>query len=198
MATCVPAITADLLFDCDNRDLQGIETNLVLLNRNDIDFGASVINAVNAKIINSISLKAGKTGYILQGIKQINNFLAEVVPNDTGLNRWRHNLNARVFNLTAEARKQIDLIADGANLVAVLEKKWKGTAQAHAFIVLGWGTGLEIAEGSENSNENDGSFVMRLASSELALEGEGPKNYLDTNYATSSTAFANKFVAVGP
>tara|TARA_R110002012_G_scaffold106905_1_gene248490 strand:+ start:253 stop:843 length:591 start_codon:yes stop_codon:yes gene_type:complete len=195
MATCIPEITDDLLFDCDNRDLQGIETNLVLINRNDIDFGTSVINATNSKIIDSIALKSGKTGYTLQGIKQLNSFLAEVVTNDEGLNRWRHNLNARVYNLTADARKQIDLIADGANLVAVLEKKWKGASQAHAFIVLGWGTGLEIAEGSENSNENDGSFVMRLASSELALEAEGPKNYLDTDYDTSSTAFGNKFAA---
>ena len=195
MASCVPAITGDLLFDCDNRDLQGIETNLVLLNRNDIDFATSTVDGTNPKIIDSLVLKSGKIGYTLQGIKQLNSFLAEVVPNDQGLNRWRHNLNARVFNLTAAARQQIDLIADGANLVAVLEKKWKGAAQAHAFIVLGWGTGLEIAEGSENSNENDGSFVMRLASSELALEGEGPKNYLDTDYATSSTAFGNKFEA---
>lgn len=195
MATCVPAISGDLLFDCDNRDIQGIETNVVLINREDIDFGNSIINVANSKIIDSIVLKAGKTGFKLQGIKQLNSYLSEVVVSEDSLNRWRHNLNARVFNLTATARQQIDQIADGANLVAVVEKKWKGAAQAHAFIVLGWGAGLEIAEGTEDTAANDGSFVMRLASAERALEGESPKNYLDVNYATSATAFGNSFAA---
>lgn len=195
MATCIPSITGDLLFDCDNRDVQGIETSVVLINRNDINFATSTLDVTNPKIITSLALKTGKTGYQLQGIKQLNSFLSEVVPNDEGLNRWRHSFIGRVFNLTAEARKQIDLIADGSNLVAVVEKKWKGASQAHAFIVLGWGTGLEISEGSENSNENDGSFVFTIASSELSLESEGPKNYLDTSYTTSSTAFANQFAA---
>jgi hypothetical protein len=193
MATCIPKITGDLLFDCANRDLQGIETKVILINRDDIDFGASTVDGANAKIITNLQLKSGTTGFELQGVKQLNQYLAEVVPNDEGLNKWRHNFIGRIFNLTAAARNQIDLIADGANIVAVVERKWKGDSQAHAFIVLGWGTGLEISEGSENSAENDGSFVFTLASSDLALEGEGAKILLETDYITTKAAVDNKF-----
>lgn len=193
MATCVPKITGNLQFDCDNRDVQGLEANILLFNRDDVDFGNSTIDGANSKLITNFQLKSGTTGYVLQGIKLLNSYLSEVVVNNEGLNRWRHNLNARIFNLDKEARKQIDLIADGANLVAVVERKWKGADQESPFVVLGWGTGMEIAEGSESSNENDGSFVFRVASNDLALEGEGAKLLLETDYATTKTAFEAAF-----
>ena len=190
MATCIPKITGDLLFDCDNRDLQGIETKVILINRDDIDFGATTIAG---KIVTNLQLKSGTSGFELQGVKQLNRFLSEVVPNAEGLNKWRHSFVGRIFNLTATTRSQIDLIADGANIVAVVERKWKGDSQEHGFLILGLGTGLEISEGSENSAENDGSFVFTLASSDLSLEGEGPKILLETDYATTKTAVDAKF-----
>ncbi len=194
MATCIPSIDTDLQFDCDNRDVQGLEANILLFNRADIDFAASTIDGTNSKLITNFQLLSGKTGYLLQGIKLLNSYLNEVVVNNEGLNRWRHNLSARIFNLNKDARKQIDLIADGANLVAIVERKWKGANNESPFVVLGWGTGMEIAEGSENSAENDGSFVFRVASSDNALEAEGVKLLLETDYATTKTAFDTKFI----
>lgn len=189
MATCIPAIDGNLQFDCDNRDVQGLEVNILLFNRADVDFGNSTIDGANSKLITNFQLLSGKTGYVLQGIKLLNNYLAEVVVNAESLNRWRHNLSARIFNLDKDNRKQIDLIADGANLIAIVERKWKGANNESAFVVLGWGTGMEIQQGQEASNENDGSFVFRVASDDGALEGEGAKLLLEGDYTTTKAAF---------
>ena len=181
------------MLDCANRPVGGLETKAIIMNRDDIDFDASVVDGTNNKLITTLICKADTAGFEIQGLKQLNNMLVEFVPSDEDVNKWRHNFNYRITNLTAEAREEIDKLGDGANLVIVVQKKWRGAANAHGFLVLGWGTGLELQEATEDSNQNSGAMVLRAASSELALEAEGPKVFFDTDYATSLTAFDNKF-----
>lgn len=190
---CVELISADLAFDCDNKDIQGIETNVVLINRDDIDYATTTYDPVSNTITN-LQLQSGKTGYLLQGVKQLNSFLSEVVVNDDSLNKVRHSFLGRVYNLTAANRAQVDALMTGVGIVAVVEKKWKGAGNTSAFVVLGLGTGMEISEGSENSSENDGAFVFTLASADVSLESNGPRVLLETDYATTKTAFDAKFV----
>ena len=65
-------INADMLYDCLNAPIGGIETNVLLFNIDDIDYTAITRDASNEDIVTNFALKTGKTGYLLQGVKQVN------------------------------------------------------------------------------------------------------------------------------
>jgi hypothetical protein len=191
--SCITKIATDVLFDCSNPPATGIETRVVLINRDDIDRTASTVD-VNGN--QDIELVTGTKGYILEGVKQINSYNATVNVADDQLNKVTHAFVGRIYNITKETRAFINALINGANLVAVVEKKAKGGSSLYAYQILGWDCGLTITEGVENSAENDGAFVFTLASSPLALEPRMPLTYLDTNYATSKAKFDNAFTAI--
>ena len=72
MADCTGIITGGFTTDCDNLPLGGLETSIVLINRNDIDLTGTTIDGTNKTLMTNLQLKAGKTGYIIEGIKQSN------------------------------------------------------------------------------------------------------------------------------
>jgi len=191
--SCITKIASDILFDCSNPPATGIETRVVLINREDIDRVASTVD-VNGN--QDIVLATGTTGYILEGVKQINSYNATVNVADDQLNKVTHAFIGRIYNITKETRAFVNSLINGANLVAVVEKKAKGVDDVCAYQILGWDTGLTLTEGAENSAENDGAFVFTLASSPLALEPRMPLTYLDTDYATSKVKFDNAFTAI--
>jgi hypothetical protein len=189
--SCITKIASSVLFDCTNPPSQGIETRIVLINRDDIDRAASVAALDGTQ---DIELLADTTGYVLEGIKQINSYNATVNVADDQLNKVTHAFVGRVYNISTETRAFINSLISGANLVAVVEKKAKGTLNKYAYQILGWDTGLELSEGVENSAENDGAFVFTLSSSPLALEPRMPLTFFDTDYATSKAKFDNAFI----
>ena len=185
--SCISELTKDILVDCDAS--QGIETNVVLINSKDLDRTASTVTGKEVVI----NLKSGTKGFKLEGIKQINSYRSTPEINDDSLNKFNHEFDGRIYDLSAETRVEIDALGNGANLIAVVEKKYKGTDNESAFVVLGFQNGLELSEGAENSAENDGAFTFTLASNPLALEPKSPLIYFDTDYDTSLTAFENAF-----
>lgn len=186
---CITNIDKDFLFDCDNLPSAGIERDVVLINRSDIDRTASTVSGGVVDIV----LNSGATGYKIEGVKQINSYNYEVVVNDDSLNRVTHSFLGRIYDLSPDGKAQLNAFVNGANVIAVIENKAKGANQLSAFEVLGWENGLEISEGTKNSLENDGAFVLTLASNELTPESKVPLTFLDTDYATSKTKFDNKF-----
>ena len=189
--SCITKIATDILFDCSNPPSQGIETRMVLINRADINRTLSIENVDGTQDIETNTLA---TGYILEGIKQLNSYNATVTVADDQLTKVAHAFVGRIYNITAESRAFIKSLISGANLVAVVEKKAKGVDGKWGYQILGWDTGLEISEGVENSAENDGAFTFTLASSPLALEPRMPLTFWDTDLATSKAKFENAFV----
>jgi hypothetical protein len=190
--SCLTLLTADLLVDCANRDIGFLQERAVLINYSHIDRALTTLDVTNPKIITDLILTGVNTGFLLEGIKTSNAALAEIVYSNESYSKWRHSYSGRIYNLTAAQRRQIDLMV-GGRFVAVLDKKWTGEDGEDGFIVLGFNRGLELIEGSEATNENDGSFVFKLATTDEALESEGFKIFLDTDRATSQTAFENLF-----
>lgn len=191
---CTTGLSADMLRDCNENNVGGIEVNVVLINKNDIDYDASTFSAVNKMIMTNLKLKAGKTGYLLKGIKQINAVRDEIVIKDTSDNKFLHTFTGQVPNHSAESKARILELA-GGNFVAVVEGKFKGIANKDAFQVAGFHSGLEISESVYASNENDGSRTFTLASLENYEEPKPLYTLLMTDYDTTKTAFVNKFEA---
>jgi len=191
---CTGNLTADILFDCLNSPVAGIEQDIVLINQADIDTITTTTDASNRALLTNLQLKAGKTGYKLTGVKQANGKAWELVKKENAPDKFKHTLSGVIFNPSAANKNQAANLALGAKYVAVVEQKWKGTDSEDAFEVLGLRSGLELMTMTNNSKENDNMILFELASADGYEEPTMPMTLLDTDYATTKTAFTNKFV----
>lgn len=196
---CTGNLTADILFDCSNAPVGGIEQNVVLINKDDIDFANTTIDATNRILLTNLQLKAGKTGYLLTGVKQSSGKAWELVKKENAPDKFKHTFSGVIFNPSAANKQQADSLSKGAKYVVVVEQVWKGTDSVEAFEVLGLTSGLELMTMTNNSKENDNMIMFELASSDGFEETTMPRTLLDVTYAATKTAFSNKFAeAVAP
>jgi len=190
---CTGNLTADIIFDCANAPIGGIEQNVVLINKEDIDVAATTVDDTNRILVTNLQLKPGKTGYLLTGIKQSNGKAWELVKKENAPDKFKHTFSGVIFNPTALNKQQADQLSKGAKYVAVVEQVWKGAASADAFEILGYSSGLEITTMTNSSRENDNMIMFELASADGFEETTMPKTFLDGDYAATKTAFTNKF-----
>lgn len=190
---CDGIIDADILFDCDNGSIAGLEVNVVLVNSTDVDITNTTVNASNKTLLDNFQLASSKTGYAFQGVKQVNSTAFELVKKDTGADKYKHTFNGVILNLSAANKLQLQNMSEGGKYVAVVERKWKGASNADAFEVYGLDSGLELNVVTYNSNENDGTATIELSSADGYEEPKVPMTLLETDYATTKTAFDNKF-----
>lgn len=192
---CIQGLSDDIPFCCNNKPIKGIENNVLIINKNDIDYATSILN-LDQTIITRLALKTGKRGYRVEGIKNIFGGSSKPVIEDTSVNGHTHSINIRLFKTDAASFKQINSMVDGGQFVAIVETKWKGEAGAAAFEVLGYDVGLEISADSEGRvyAENDGAYLITLATPKGYKEPKVGYKWLETNYQTTKTLFDAKLV----
>ncbi|KOS06996.1 hypothetical protein AM493_13865 [Flavobacterium akiainvivens] len=190
---CTGSLTADIIFDCANAPVAGIEQNVVLINKEDIDIAATTISATNRVLVTNLQLKPGKTGYLLTGVKQSNGKAWELVKKENAPDKFKHTFSGVIFNPGIDNKQQADQLSKGGKYVAVIEQVWKGEGSAEAFEILGLGSGLELSTMTNSSRENDNMIVFELANADGFEETTMPKTLLDGDYAATKTAFTNKF-----
>jgi hypothetical protein len=190
---CEGLITTDILNDCDNPTVGGLETNVVLINEDDIDITATTYDPVNPLIITNLQLLSGKTGYLLQGVKQVNSDSYEVVKKEFGVDKWKHIFSGVILNPSAANKNQLYNMSQGSKFVVVVERKWKGEDNEEAFEVLGIKSGLELITATYNSKENDGAIPFTLESTEGFEEPKPACTLLETDYTTTKAAHVAKF-----
>lgn len=195
MADCTGKITADFVLDCDFLPIGGLTTNALLINAEDIDRTATTISGTNRLLMTNLALKAGKTGFLFTGVKQTNSKSYALVPKDTNVDKFSHTFKGSVFNPSVANKLQVANLALGAKYVVVIEQLWKGQDNEDAFEVLGYQTGLILTEVTNGSTENDNTILLTLSSQEGYEEPSLPHNLLETDYATTSIAFTNKFAS---
>jgi hypothetical protein len=193
---CGSVIATDLLKNCDAPPTAGIEQNIVLINVEDVDSITADVTLTNS-LITDIVLAAGATGYKVQGVKQVFNYTNTLDAPDTAQNGVIHSLAIRILDPSAEARAEINKLIQGALLHAVVERKNKGEDNEDAFLLFGEARGLVLTDMTDDANENDGSILLTLSTPAGLREPFLPKVLLDTDYATTKTAFDNLFAAAG-
>lgn len=191
---CTGNLTADILFDCVNAPIGGIEQNVVLIAKDDIDTVNTTTDANNRVLVTNLQLKTGKTGHLLTGVKQSNGKAWELVKKENAPDKFKHTFSGVIFNPSSENKLQADSLSKGAKYVAVVEQLWKGTASEDAFEILGLDAGLELATMTNNSKENDNMIMFELSSADGYEDTTMPKTLLDGTYAATKTLFTNKFV----
>jgi hypothetical protein len=192
---CEGLITANILFDCDNPSIGGLETDVLLINAEDINIATTTISGTNKTLMTNLALKATKVGFLLQGVKQINGTSYELVKKEFGPDKFKHMFTGVILNPSAANKLQATLLSEGGKYVVVVEQKWKGAANADAFQVYGYKSGLELMTLTYNSKENDGTISFTLESTEGYEEPIVPMTLLETDYATTKTAFDAKFLS---
>lgn len=195
MGCLTDRLAADIANDCDNITISGIESDILLIPHSDVDKTASTKDAENPLLVTDLVLKAGATGFLLEGVKQTNGYNHEFVPGDEQTpDKSRHVIRGRILTPSAANRLQANKLGKGEAYMAVVNKKYKGADSKDAFLILGWDAGLYLRTKTENSTENDAAILLELASKDIMLENDDPKVLLDVDYPTTLTAFNNKFV----
>lgn len=190
---CEDKLSADIIKDCDNKPIGGLEVSAVLINFEDIDKSASTLDATNDLIITNLATASSTSGFSLEGIKQTNGASFELVVKEDTFDAYKHLFSGVILTPSAANKKAMAEIASGGRYVVVVEKKFKGEDQAEAFEVLGWDSGLIISTLVWNSKESDGVIKFELASQDAYEEPEMTRNLLETDYTTTKTAFDAKF-----
>lgn len=195
MGCLTDVINADIAVDCENITVGGIESDILLIPHKDVDKTASTLDAENKLLLTDLVLKAGASGYLLEGVKQTNGYNTEFVKGDDQTpDKSRHTIRGRILTPSVENRLQANKLGKGESYMAVVNRKYKGEDSEDAFLVLGWDTGMYLSVKTENSTENDGAILIEMASDDSLLENDDPKVLLDTSYDLTLTAFNNKFV----
>ena len=190
---CEEKLTAAIQKDCDNKPKGGMETNVVIYNYDDIDKANTTFSGSNDLIITNLATNASTTGYLLDGIKQVNMASFELIKNEEGFDKYRHLFAGVILAPSAANKKRMDEIASGGRYVIIIEKIWKGASQADAFEILGYDAGLVISSVVWSTKESDGVIKFEIASEEGREEPKMPYNILETNYATTKIAFDGLF-----
>lgn len=188
---CEDKLAADIAKDCDVKPIGGIEVNVVVINFEDVDKTSSTIDGTNDLLITNLATTSA--GFFLEGIKQAQGASFELVKKEDSYDAYKHVFAGVVLTPSAANKKSLANIASGGRYVVVVEKKWKGVDQDDAFEVLGWDAGMVISEIVWNSKESDGIIKFGLASEDGYEEPEMTRNVLETDYATTKTAFNAKF-----
>ena len=191
--SCDGLLTEDILFDCDNAMVGGIEVNVLLFNHKDIDKVATTFDAVKKTKITNFALKAGKTGILFQGVKQVNALKMELVKKEIGQDKFKHTFAGVILNLSTENKDRLLEMSQGGLYAAMVELKWKGANNAEAFQLGGFDSGLELMVSTWSTGENDGTVAIELGSKEGYEESKPVLTVLETDYTTTATAFSNKF-----
>ena len=193
---CTGILTADIQFDCINAPVGGIEQNVVLINKDDIDLAATTLGTDNRLQVTQIQLKPGKTGYQLTGVKQSNGKAWELVKKENAPDKFKHTFSGVIFNPSLANKTQADNLSKGGKYVVVIEQVWKGGANADAFEVLGYQSGLELTTMTNSSKENDNMIMFELASADGFEETTMPKTYFKEAeaYGIRKALFDNNFI----
>jgi hypothetical protein len=195
MGLCDGLLTDDILFDCENASIGGIEVNVLLFNHSDIDRTTTTFDATLKTKITNFALKAGKTGFLLQGVKQVNALKFELVKKEMGPDKYKHTFAGLLLNLSTENKQRLLELSQGGLFAVGVELKWKGASNVEAFQLAGYESGLELMVTTWSSGENDGTVSIELASKDGYEESKPVCTILETDYATTATAFGNKFAS---
>jgi len=191
--TCTKKITTDLLFDCADRPKKGIDGGkAVIINWDDIDFGASTVTGA---MISDLVLKSGTSGYALEWYKDLASANSSFAPNTEDIDGFLHNFLARLATTTVEHAERANELKNG-RFIVVYESRYKGEESLDAFKIRGWDSGLIVSEMSENTLENSGSILFTLASEEGANEPYPYNVFLETDHLTSKGSFDSLFASV--
>lgn len=189
---CTIKIAAAVTRDCANLPVAGVDnaSGIVLINKEDLLKSGITKNAtIPNALLDDIALNSGTQGYKLDGFKRMISYTNPLVIAEDSINGVRHTIKFPWFDLSAQGRAELNKVIAGQRFYIVLERNWKGTDEDDAFLFFGIEHGLELVELVDESEATDGVPMVTLGTPDGYKEPYLPHVLLDTDYATTKTAF---------
>ena len=193
MAVCDYMIKQGISPSCDDPIVQGVEQRGVIINRDDIDFSATVFNSTRKNVIETIALKSEKKAYevVVLGSTPFTGTNTALAAG-TYRNTFTNTVSLVILDNGPDVCENvIDGLANG-EFVVILENKFKGLQKEEnpgdpAFQVYGWYQGLRASEmtNEKYSEDTDGGWAVSLQ------ETRAPKSgvfLFKTDYETTAAA----------
>lgn len=186
---CDSLIAKDIEVACEDMVSKGLESDGVIINRQDIDFTKTVFDDSNKNIIKQLVLKSGKKGYavVQRGNTPFTGTKSSLTVGTYG-NKWTHEVAIVVLANTPEVCGSIiDGLANG-KFVCVLRNVTKGEEGKGEFQIYGYAQGLTCSAGENDkySEDTEGGWLMTLQ------ETSAPKSALflwDTDSETTTAKY---------
>lgn len=187
---CSSLIAADINFACDELITRGLESDGIIINRDDIDFASTTFDSTKTNVIKSLVLKTSKKGYAVQQYGNTPFTGTQSALNvGTYRNTWQHTVSLVVLaNDPDVCDKIIDGLANGT-FVVILRNVSKGASGDGEYQVYGYAQGLKASEITEEkySEDTDGGWLVNLQ------ESNAPRSamfFFDTDSTTTAAAYA--------
>jgi hypothetical protein len=194
--SCNTNITAGFLLNCDTPPMGGLESSIVIIPFDDINRTTTTISTTNELLVTNLVLKTGKTGFVFHGVKQSNGKNYSLVAVENLPNRVMHGITGKILTPSVENKLQLQKLMTGGKYVVVVKQNWKGVNSKDAFEILGYNSGLEITEATNESSAESNTILIKLSNVEGYEEPKLPFNLLKTDYDTTNIAFGNLFIQI--
>ena len=197
MGLCDEILKKAIAIDCENPITKGLEANGVIINRQDVDFAATVLDATRKNIIKTLVLKTGKKGYEVY-CPGSTPFTGTKISLEKGTykNTWTVDLPLVVLDNGPEVCEDIiEGLANG-EYVVILRNKHKGSDGNAEYQVYGYYQGLraETIENDKYSEDTDGGWSVALKETGAPKAGmfffNTDKKTTDAQFATLTTQSA--------
>ena len=194
---CESIIAANIDWPCEDLITKGLESDGIIINRDDIDFASCTFDSSNPNIIKTLVLKTGVYGYL---VNQLGNtpFTGTQSTLEVGTyrNTWTHQIPIVVLNNgPAVAKDIIDGLTNGTFVLILRNKHGKGTNAE--FQVYGYTQGLMASEGTNDkySDDTDGGWIITLQETGARMSA---MFFWNTDAATTEAAYEALLPPPGP
>lgn len=160
--TCESLIAQDIKIPCEDQVTKGLESDGLIINRNDIDFAKTVIEG---NVIKTLVLKTGKKAYEIRQ-EGANPFTGTMTELNVGTyrNSWKNTVAIVVLANTPDVCSNIiDGLANG-KFVVILRNLSKGADGGAEYQVFGFAQALKAASGENDkySDDTEGGWLVTL------------------------------------
>lgn len=160
--TCESLIAQDINIPCEDQVTKGLESDGLIINRNDIDFAKTV---KEGNVIKTLVLKTGKKAYEIRQ-DGANPFTGTKTELNVGTyrNSWKNTVAIVVLANTPDVCSNIiDGLATG-KFVVILRNLSKGADGGAEYQVFGFAQTLKAASGENDkySDDTEGGWLVTL------------------------------------
>ena len=187
MADCT-SLTANILKDCDNPIVNGIDADVYLANYTDWDNATKTLDATDG-FITDFTLPSGATLYKVESDENAVQALTEFIRSATSSN-FAHQVAVNVPKDTQGARNEVSKLLK-SRVVAIIRQNYAGGDNTGKFKVFGSKTGLrgvaQVVQDSSNTDVNGAyTIALRTDDGNGIYEPEPPVGLLVTSIADTA------------
>ncbi len=185
--TCITNLSGNFTKDCKIPPVIGLEENAFIIPYDDWDRAATLINAAGT-IMTEAVLKATAQKIKVQAFKRYKDGGYDPKENPDAPDGTTHSFSFVSPKNDSSAKEFINALLSGTRCVVVVERKWKGTANADAFEVLGYDVGM-TGTSTMKYYADSGSHVIVLKTPADEQEPRVPYTWNEGTYADTKSVF---------